>query len=152
MWNWQSCQLNMTMTHFFILWLCGNVLLSYKKNDEPSYWNRSVTCTSMILSKLRFYFLIHFEWLIGHTCLLFRVVCVWLTWFCPSWHPPEDSDLPIDLQAIYTPFLSEDIGVGVIQISKGCEFVIRVCVVLVRGEGHGCRVLKPEGGTQTYPH
>lgn len=41
---------------------------------------------------------------------------------------------------------------GVIQISKGCEFVIIVFAVLVRGEGHSCRVLKPEGGTQTYPH
>ena len=33
--------------------------------------------------------------------------------------PPEDSDLAIDLQAIYTPFLSEAIGVGVTQSARG---------------------------------
>ncbi len=33
--------------------------------------------------------------------------------------PPEDSDLAIDLQAIYTPFLSEAIGMGVTQSARG---------------------------------
>lgn len=32
---------------------------------------------------------------------------------------PEDSDLAIDLQAIYTPFLSEAIGAGVTQSARG---------------------------------
>ncbi len=36
---------------------------------------------------------------------------------------PEDSDLAIDLQAIYTPFLSEDIGVGVTQSARGASLL-----------------------------
>lgn len=35
--------------------------------------------------------------------------------------PPEDSDLAIDLRAIYTSFLSEAIVVGVTQSARGAS-------------------------------
>ncbi len=47
---------------------------------------------------------------------------------------PEDSDLAIDLRAIYTPFLSEAIRAGVTQSARGAR-VLYECVLSYDGTG-----------------
>lgn len=67
--------------------------------------------------------------------------------------PPEDSDLAIDFRAIYTPFLSEAIGVGVTQSVRGVSLlcVTQLCV-LFYGAARVVELLQPEGGIQTFAH
>lgn len=66
--------------------------------------------------------------------------------------PPEDSDLAIDFRAIYTPFLSEAIGVVVTQSVRGVSLlcVTQLCV-LSYGGARVVELLQPEGG-QTFAH